>query len=542
MWVRASAAIRCGVAVFMLGCGTPALAGWGADPVTIRSTTESIPLVEGCPDGAHGTFVVWQEASYGMLRAHHLLPTGDLDPQWPADGALVCGVAAERAELIALPDRAGGAYFLWQETDTLFATRIDPRGAVTGGWPARGMGLDDVASIPYMWRPRLIEDGANGFYVAWETSWRTAAAHVGPAGMGTFGWPDPIRHDLPRRSQLALAPDGGAFVLVAGAMLRRLTPDGFTFKGWPADGIRLGTRGGSELALCPDGRGGVFALVGSTAEYMSIETRLYRRQSDGRTAVDWPEMGASVAFAPTTYSDYGPDVWHRMVPDEDGGVLLGMGANELTGDVARFVLVRYSTDGSWRLMGSVRPPYGGEVVSSGGGFFAASFHPNGQRPLWDQDAFIAMQRCCDTGRFEFLETHREPGISWYGDIGLAPTEDGGAVLFWSQVRDRVGLFARRFSATGEITWAKRRPRPAPRLGDVRFVAGEGLRAAITAPESCLARFELFDLAGRRLATQAIGPGAREVTIAGTASLPSGLYFGRLVAGVSVSNAKVVVAR
>ena len=193
-------------------------------------------------------------------------------------------------------------------------------------------------------------------------------------------------------------------------------------------------------------------------------------------------------------------------------------------------------------MGSVRPPYGGEVVSSGGGFFAASFHPNGQRPLWDQDAFIAMQRCCDTGRFEFLETHREPGISWYGDIGLAPTEDGGAVLFWSQVRDRVGLFARRFSATGEITWAKRRPRPAPRLGDVRFVAGEGLRAAITAPESCLARFELFDLAGRRLATQAIGPGAREVTIAGTASLPSGLYFGRLVAGVSVSNAKVVVAR
>jgi hypothetical protein len=55
-----------------------------------------------------------------------------------------------------------------------------------------------------------------------------------------------------------------------------------------------------------------------------------------------------------------------------------------------------------------------------------------------------------------------------------------------------------------------------------------------------ARFELFDIAGRRIASQSITAG--EVTLAGTAALPSGLYFGRLVAGAGAVAAKLIVAR
>ena len=55
-------------------------------------------------------------------------------------------------------------------------------------------------------------------------------------------------------------------------------------------------------------------------------------------------------------------------------------------------------------------------------------------------------------------------------------------------------------------------------------------------------FELFDLAGRRIASQSIEAGARELTIGGTAHLPAGLYFGRLALGATAVSGKVVIAR
>ena len=80
-----------GGALVALACSAPdASATWGTDPVTVTSTTATIPLVKACSDGAHGTFVAWQEAD--VLRAHHVLPTGDLDPAWPVGGAVACGV------------------------------------------------------------------------------------------------------------------------------------------------------------------------------------------------------------------------------------------------------------------------------------------------------------------------------------------------------------------------------------------------------------------------------------------------------------------
>jgi len=80
------------LAAFVLALTFPcaALANWSSEPVTVTPTTASIPLVEACTDGAYGSFVVWQEETapgVGVLRAQHLLATGDLDPAWPAEGA-----------------------------------------------------------------------------------------------------------------------------------------------------------------------------------------------------------------------------------------------------------------------------------------------------------------------------------------------------------------------------------------------------------------------------------------------------------------------
>ena len=89
MRVTTPVVIRLAAFVLLTCTAPPVFAGWSADPVTISSTTASIPIVEGCGDGAYGAFVAWQEGSpTGVLRVQHLRPDGSIDPAWPADGTI----------------------------------------------------------------------------------------------------------------------------------------------------------------------------------------------------------------------------------------------------------------------------------------------------------------------------------------------------------------------------------------------------------------------------------------------------------------------
>jgi hypothetical protein len=131
-------------------------------------------------------------------------------------------------------------------------------------------------------------------------------------------------------------------------------------------------------------------------------------------------------------------------------------------------------------------------------------------------------------------------IHWYGDIALAPSGDGGAVFFWSQVRDRVGLFARRFWRGGQVTDVAAAPATI-HLSGLRFAPGAGVRAYVTVPASQSARLELYDVSGRRVSSQALEPSAtRQVTLPGTANLAAGVFFARLVSGPQSLTGRVLV--
>jgi len=569
------------VVVVVAWNASPVLAGWSASPVTVTATTASIPLVEGCSDGAYGAFVAWQEEStpgVGALRAQHLLPTGELDPAWLAAGAGAASVLAARSELVALPDRLGGVYLLWKEGETLYATRLEASGAVAAGWPSRGRSLGTLYA--YSPRPGAIEDGAHGFYAAWITSSREAMAiHIGPANTGAGGWPNEassISYNDPFAiwAQLALAPDGGLFVAWAsygddgyGAVtpgvwrLQRLTTAGETAVGWPGGGRDLGVfhyeyisdsrEPTSLLALSEDGRGGVFLMKGdptTPAGYNStLETRLYRLQANGQSAVDWPAGGVIVPHAATQYQAAGddPDASHRLLSDHRDGVLVGA-FKAATDNGSRIEFRQCSAAAQFQAALSAWGPPGYEIAGrDDGGFYVAFFGC-----CFDvyQSAYIQVAQF--PAAAGLYEQHFESFGQWYGDIGLARTDDGGAVFFWSQQQGSVGLFARRFNAAGEVTAVGPGSSDAPALSRLRFVPGVGVRASIGGPVPDRARIELFDLAGRRLASQAIAPevhaareaAGQEVTIAGTAALPSGLYFGRLVAGARMAAAKLMVAR
>lgn len=566
------------VAVIALACCAPsARAAWSTEPVTVTSTTASIPQVEGCADGAYGAFVAWQEEGLpgqGVLRAQHLLPTGDLDPAWPSAGAVACSFVAARSELVALPDRLGGVYLLWKEGSLLYATRLDPGGAVATGWPARGRSFPGVfANSP---RPSVIEDGANGFCAAWTNSaGHVSATHLGPANTGAGGWPNGTRgigpSDTAYWPQLALAPDGGVFIAWASASpdtdaspsawrLRRLDSAGLNAAGWTVEGVSFGSfhgellgspAQGSLLALSPDGRGGVFLLIGNPVGIdpygrgAQLETRLYRRGEDGQSVPSWPDEGRVMQLGPRFYENSGshPDYSFMVLPDGRDGALAGVPV--YYDHATNFGFVRSDDASQWEFWYRVQVLVEGHEVAlrGDGGLFLASFYPTGAYGPYQPSAFVAISQSFSSSAWKgWTEYHPEPVIEWYGDVGLASTGDGGAVLFWSQVRERIGLFARRFNPAGEVTAVTPGSGPAVALSRLRFVPGVGVRATIALPGAGRARFELFDLAGRRIASQAIEAAAKELTLEGTSALPSGLYFGRLTAGAEAAAARLIVAR
>ncbi len=147
------------------------------------------------------------------------------------------------------------------------------------------------------------------------------------------------------------------------------------------------------------------------------------------------------------------------------------------------------------------------------------------------------------GGWSFAENHETPAGTWFGDMALAPTGDGGAVYFWSQVYERTGLFARRFSAAAELVETP--PAIAPvALHALRYVPGEGVHARIGLAGGA-GRLELFDLGGRRAADLRLPAGSqgeRDVLLPGTAALGQSVYFARLTTAREVREARVVVWR
>jgi len=567
-------------------------ADWTTDAATIKATTDNIPKLAAVNDGGSGTFVVWQEESApgsGVLRAQHVLANGAVDATWPGDGAILCSTVIDRAAIGAVRDQLGGAYVWWKEGKSIYLTRFDATGAVATGWPARGrlLGATYSATLP----PSAIEDGAHGIYLAWGTTggdpvdptW-IQGIHLGPANTGVGGWPNSVRTlgglepaaTLEYWPRLALGSDGGIFLgwaewsfdetqIASTYRLRRFTSAGIGAPGWdgpidlaPFDYDSLYAQTNdidpemSLLDLTPDGDGGVFYLAGlieGGIGYPAADVRLLRVSVAGSTQLGWPIDGLDLR-PDYQYADAGNDLSLRVLRDGLGGIEVGS--------------ISYATDGGsfYYIEGSGSTPpwrptsaaYGGfslqtaHIVPNGnGGVFLATFYPTGPYSPNEPAAFLQVsQSHAPAGWQDFLEIHPDHLYTFYCDIALASSGNGDAIFYWSQVRERFGLFARRFSGTGEATGISPPIRvPAPLdFRSLTFVAGEGVRASVSIPHGESATLDLFDVTGRRVATSAVSSSdvGRPLTIGGTRTLASGLYFAKLATPLASAAGKVVVTR
>lgn len=532
-------------------------AAWGPDPVQISAATEPKPQLAACTDGADGAIVAWQEGGGGIVRAHHILASGDVDVTWPAGGRVACSVADARPYLEAVSDGAGGAYIAWLEnlsstafdSADLYVTRVGADGQIATGWPARGR---LVGSIGYT-LPDVAEDGSGGIYIVWpefssaNVDWfQIRALHLGPDNQPAGGWSGgPVSVSGLQTSmtedlwpQVVRASDGGAFIAwcqtasPAGTQrLMGIAPNGDPAPGWSQGGIAFAAFGDQIMGvpvrdpligMARSTGGDLFVFSGSRLDYGGNELRLRRLQEDGNPAPGWAAAGQLVVT--DTFEPFGA---LDVLSDGLDGAILGYFALSL--HVTQYDYWSFPAAGQISQFASVYGWSRNATIPTGtGNVYAAGMNPS-RYSQYDPWPFLSfLQLATPPGFQNYRESHQEIVQSYYGDVAIVPAT-GGAIFLWTQHRVRFGVFAMRFNGAGQVVDVPAAAFPASSAG-FRFVPGVGVRAEGVMPREMNGTVDLFDLAGRRLASTTFRAGRSfAVTLPGTLHLGAGVYFARIQA-------------
>lgn len=107
-------------------------------------------------DGSGGAFVTWVSWWSGNnVRAQHVLASGQRDPAWPANGAILCnGAVTPDARPKIVSDGSGGALGIWYSG----AMHVLAAGSLDPAWPVCGSLAQDIHST-------IVSDSSGGVIV-----------------------------------------------------------------------------------------------------------------------------------------------------------------------------------------------------------------------------------------------------------------------------------------------------------------------------------------------------------------------------------------
>jgi len=134
-------------------------------------------------DRAHGAIAVWEDLRDLAPRVYalRLLSSGQIAPGWPADGLIMtnAGGVGQNQPVLA-SDGGNGAIVVWEDfrsgTGNTFAQHLLGTGAIDANWPADGRQLSQ--SLANEQTPSIVGDGAGGAIVAWDESHFIMTHHV----------------------------------------------------------------------------------------------------------------------------------------------------------------------------------------------------------------------------------------------------------------------------------------------------------------------------------------------------------------------------
>jgi len=291
--------------------------GWPATGVTVGpAPVDGMAMVA---DGSGGAIVTWVTENTFDIYAQHLLPSGALDPLWPAAGTLVVAAPDNQIAPRMLQDGAGGAFVTWYDfrdaaisgTD-VYVQHVLASGAVDSGWPANGLAVCTAANDQSS--PDLASDGAGGMLIGWEdlrngTDSDVFVQHVLASGAVDASWPADGRMlcgAADEQTGVRVVTDGAGGVVAvwndarngnADVYAARMLASGHPGHGWAADGEALCTDPQEQdlTDLASDGAGGAIAVWSDLRNGADYDVYAARITASG--SKPWTANGIAVCTA-----------------------------------------------------------------------------------------------------------------------------------------------------------------------------------------------------------------------------------------------------
>ena len=309
--------------VVALACAAwviPCLSTAGSGPASLDRPLVVGPLRQASPalveDGAGGAILLWNEG-VSKLFAAHVLPSGDLDAQWPAGGLPVITSSGPWFFMDAKSDGQGGAFVAWldhRSASAVFVQHVLATGTLDPAWPASGVPVfRDRFLTPHA---KLVCNGQGGAIVTVAIAVRGGsedvfAQHVLPHGQLDPSWPvnglAVCTADY-RQTRPEIASDGAGGAFITWGDLRqgdsgsdvyahRVLGNGTLDPFWPRDGLLLESALGYQfnpMIVADD-------ADGAMAAWFCIDPRGVGLRHITRSPVldpSWPSEGLVLGSAP----------------------------------------------------------------------------------------------------------------------------------------------------------------------------------------------------------------------------------------------------
>jgi hypothetical protein len=520
-WPAADAAGVVAFRIHRLDANGNTPAGWTSAGVRVLAPAAFLPRPQVVPDGGGGVYLTWFEYPDTTVRVGHLAADGSLAAGWTARGQLVSN-PGRQSSVAATEDGSGGVLLVWSRigsgaTPEIVTQRFLAEGTRAPGFPAAGRVLTTFTSQTGRFHPRLVRDANRGFWVSFHT--------VG-TGPGTSSY-----------------------------SVLRLGPDGTLAAGQPANGLALSLPSSEvgtlspfvPVALALDGAGGVFAFtLGGNGN-----VRAFHVLSSTAEDPAWPAGGLLVAGGagwPSVHFDETEENWPVATGDLAGGAWVGW-RNQ-----ADFLVhaTRVKVDGTipsgWASPILVAGEMTVTLLGDASGLYASALAFR-ECPHFDCYGPMTLARFDVGGTLApgwpeaYPPNRPAPGIA-VGTGGpqngpvLVDDGAGGVFVGWNEYPE---YYAMRFNAAGPLVGVPPAP-AAPVDLRARFDPAAGVRVRYSAGGHAPGAIELFDLAGRRVASARVTASSGEITLSGTRSLASGVFLVRLTAGAHSAVAKLVALR
>ena len=271
-------------------------------------------FADAVPDGVGGIIVVWKNAvTLGYAYAQHVDADGDV--LWGVSGIQVTD---ENAAVSVASDGSGGAIVGYYSSTAgqIRAVRFGSTGTVLWTKPV-------AATVSASeWAPRLIADGAGGAYAAWmynDAIDDIHGQHIDGNGDRLWGTTGVVVFDgnVEKRFPDIAAVAGGGMIavwadyrngLISRPFMQRIDAAGL--RAWDPNGIPIpGANGTNDPVIVNDDGGG---WVASWIDWLAGEITVFAQRVDLDGNALWTPGGVAVVA--------GGD-WKRVMADGQGGVL-----------------------------------------------------------------------------------------------------------------------------------------------------------------------------------------------------------------------------